>query len=140
MSWVMLMMVSETCGDGIGLRNPFLLTQWRNFVKPNSIGYIFQWQRWLKITSERLINLGKQPCSLRWWFITYFEGGVEPSKLALKLKRFKFVAALTKNQLLPGTIADVSETMYGAPQTYYSDKGVFSATASSSLLNLELTC
>ena len=70
---------------------------------------------------------------------------MEPSKLALKLKRFKFDAAFIKNQLLPGTIADVIETMYGAPQTYYSDKGVYSEILQAHLLldrvaNMEAIC
>ena len=64
--------------------------------------------------------------------ITYSEGGLGTIKDHLEtLKHFRCVTALAKNQLLPGTTTGIRETMYGAPPTYYNDKGALSTTASS---------
>ena len=64
--------------------------------------------------------------------ITYFECGLGTIKAHLEtLKHFRCVTALAKNLLLPGTTIDVRKIMYGAPPTYYNDKGALSTTASS---------
>ena len=66
-------------------------------------------------------------------FITYSECGLGTIKAHFDpLKDFRCVAAINKNQLLPGTTTDVSETMYGAQPTFYNNKGALSTTASSS--------
>ena len=109
LKWLMLMMVSETSGGGIGLRCLLLLTHWRYFLKPNSTGQMVQWQRWLKITLERLINLRRQFVELVMAVWSHILKVVwEPSKLILKLWNISHVSLLllkTSCNLVPSLVS-----------------------------------